>query len=45
VIAALDPFVDPLSLSLWLGAIAAVAHRHPAHLDDELGALAVTRGA
>jgi hypothetical protein len=40
VLTAAWPVADPLSLSLWLGAIASVATRLPAHLDHELGALA-----
>lgn len=42
ILPAVWPVIDPASLSLWLGAVAAVAHEHPAHLDDDLGALAET---
>lgn len=30
----------PLEQALWIGALAAAAHRHPAHLDGELDQLA-----
>lgn len=34
------PIGDPFERALWLGALAALAHRHPAYLNDELSALA-----
>jgi hypothetical protein len=36
ILTAAWPVADPFALALWLGALAAAAHRHPGHLDGEL---------